>query len=118
MNNQVAIRDRYLQDNLSVRLGGLAANLARVSSRSENPSNGRAVLSLIDESKWFIEWTAADFVIDAIEIASQLVQLQIQLSRWQINWDSRWEDAKERTQIGTWAKEWSDTLLAMSGLLK
>src|ERR1700722_19733896 len=117
MYDLAAIRERYLRDDLSVRLGGLAANLARVSSRSGNPLTGAAVQGLIEESKWFIEWTAADFVPEAIDTAAQLVQLQIQLSRWQINWDHRWADPAERARLSKLAKEWSERVMAMSGLL-
>jgi hypothetical protein len=117
MHDLGAIRDRFLRDNHAVRLGGLAANLARASSCSSNPANSLVVNALFEESKWFIEWTAADYVTDTIDTAAQLVQLQVQLSRWQMNWDRRWADPIERARIGTDAKEWSDRVMAMSGLL-
>ena len=117
MTNSGAIRARYLKDNLSIRLGGLAANLARASSCAGNPANSAIVCGLIEESKWFIEWTAADFVPEAIDTAAQLVQLQLQLSLWQINWELRWADPTVRTHIGADAKGWSDRVMALSGLL-
>ena len=57
MNDLTAIRDRYLKDELPVRLGGLAANLARIGSFSKNTGNAEPVGDLVSESKWFIEWT-------------------------------------------------------------
>lgn len=52
------LRSRYLNDSISVRLGGLAATLARVASFSKNEGNRDAVLATLQESKWFIEWTS------------------------------------------------------------
>ncbi len=54
------IKDRYLRDPIPIRLGGIAANLGRVDSFSTNSANRDAVFRLLDESKWFIEWTAAE----------------------------------------------------------
>ncbi len=48
------IRNRYRQDPLPFRLGGLAADLARVASFSHNPAHLTAVSSLL--------WEAAHFV--------------------------------------------------------
>ena len=78
--DRTSLRERYLHDNLPVRLGGLAANLRRIGSFSHHPANGDAVASQVDESKYFIEWTAAEA---EVETAAQLVELQVQLARWQ-----------------------------------
>ena len=59
MKDWTQIRERYLRDDLPVRLGGLAANLSRIKSFSANEASHAVVESLIDESKMFIEWTAA-----------------------------------------------------------
>jgi hypothetical protein len=117
MHDKDALRDRYLRDGPSVRLGGLAANLARVSTRCSNPANSAAVHGIIEESKWFIEWTAAIFVTDSIDTAARLVLLQIKLSCWQIGWDARWRDPDTRAAIASESKMWSDQVLEMSGLL-
>jgi len=60
MKDWTAIRERYLRDNVPVRLGGLAANLSRIKSFSAHDASREAVESIIDESKFFIEWTAAE----------------------------------------------------------
>lgn len=52
------IRERYLRDDHSTRLGGLAANLARVHSFASNRGHLQAVEDLIVESEHFIEWLA------------------------------------------------------------
>ncbi|NEP47249.1 MAG: hypothetical protein F6K35_51930 [Okeania sp. SIO2H7] len=58
-------KERYLQDNLSIRLGNLASNLARIESRCQAGSDRDLVKSLLRESKFFIEWTAPEFEMGA-----------------------------------------------------
>lgn len=114
MRDWTAIRERYLRDELPVRLGGLAANLARVSSFSRNPVNREVVNSLLDESKLFIEWTAGEAEVDA---AAQLVELQVQLALWQLDWDRIWADPGQRAQVAEQSRVWSGRILDLSGLL-
>jgi hypothetical protein len=114
MTDRRAVRERYLRDNLPVRLGGLAANLRRIASFSRQPANHAAVESLFDESKHFIEWTAAEADIDT---AAQLVELQVQLARWQRNWPRIGIDSEHRQQLSEQALAWSDRVLGLSGLL-
>ena len=64
MRNWAAIRERYLRDSLPIRLGGLAANLARIKSFSDHPDHRDVIESLLDESKFFIEWTAPETEIN------------------------------------------------------
>jgi hypothetical protein len=89
MKDWTTIRDRYLRDNVSVRLGGLAANLRRIKSFAGHDANLAVVESLLEESKFFIEWTAREADIDT---AAELVEFQIQLARWQHYWPTLWTD--------------------------
>lgn len=114
MKDWTAIRERYLRDALPVRLGGLAANLSRIRSFAGHDANREAVEGLIDESKYFIEWTAAEAGVDA---AAELVELQIQLARWQRNWAGIWADAERRKEIAEQSAAWSKRVLDLSGLL-
>jgi hypothetical protein len=114
MKDWTQIRERYLRDALPVRLGGLAANLSRIKSFSADEANQDVVESMIDESKMFIEWTAAQAEIDTAE---KLVQLQIQLARWQLQWHSIWPNLSKREQIAEQSFTWSKQVLEMSGLL-
>ena len=104
-----------MSDPLPVRLGGLAANLSRIKSFSEKEASRDTVASLIDESKRFIEWTAAQA---EIEIAAKLVELQVQLVLWQLQWQSIWTDSTKRAQIAEQSSTWSKQVLEMSGLWK
>lgn len=115
MKDQTFIRDRYLRDALPVRLGGLAANLARVKSFSGNPRHRDVVATLLEESKLFIEWTARDATLD---VQAELVELQIQLARWQQAWTRIWTDPEQRESVAQQAGVWSQRVLDLSGLLR
>ena len=114
MKDWKAIRERYLYDSVPVRLGGLAANLSRIKSFASRDANRDAVESMIDESKHFIEWTAAEAERDT---AAELVELQVQLARWQRNWARIWADPAQRQQMSEQSAAWSRRVLEMSGLL-
>lgn len=114
MKDWTAIRERYLRDDISVRLGGLAANLSRIKSFANNESNRAVVESLIDESKHFIEWTAHEI---EPEIAAKLVELQVELALWQIKLNKLWPDAAQRKHISEVSNAWSQQILKASGLL-
>ena len=98
------IRERYLRDPLPVRLGGLAADLARIASFAENPRNHDAVASLLEESKHFAEWAAPSAPLD---IQETLVQVQVLLALWQRRWIAGQPDPLMRDE----AQRWSDQLI-------
>ena len=114
MNKLDKIRSRYLNDPIPVRLGGLAANLARVASFSKNDGHHQVVLNTLLESKWFIEWTATEL---NPEIAEKLVELQIQLAIWEIRSHHKWNDHNWRAELADQSQQWSQRILNMSGLL-
>jgi len=109
-----AIRERYLRDGLPTRLGGLAANLGRIKSFASHGASDKAVESLVDESRHFIEWTAAEAEVNT---AAELVELQVQLAGWKLGWPRIWEDPSLRNQVAEEAGIWSQRVLKMSGLL-
>ncbi len=114
MNNPTVRRERYLRDALPIRLGGLAANLARVKSFSEYAAHRDVVEALLDESKYFIEWTAADA---ELSIQTALVDLQVQLAGWQHAWDGIWAEPARRRAVAEQAQGWSERILQLSGLM-
>ena len=107
-------KERYLRDGIPVRLGGLAANLSRVKSFAENPANSDAVFQLLEESKYFIEWTGRELDIDSVV---RLCEMQRQMAVWQLNWTSVWNNENFRKSIGTDSAKWSTEILMNSGLL-
>src|SRR5574341_655162 len=104
MKDWTAIQERFMNDPLPIRLGHLAANLSRIKSFSANEASRDTAASLIDESKRFIEWTAAQA---AIETAAKLVELQVQLALWQLQWQNIWADSAKRAKIAEQSSMWS-----------
>ena len=115
MRDLAALKERYLRDALPVRLGGLAANLARVGSFSDHPDHRDVVADLLEESKFFIEWTAHDATSD---VQMELVQWQLQLARWQHAWAAIWAEPARRREVAEQACQWSERVLHLSGLLR
>jgi len=114
MKDYTAIRERYLRDAVPVRLGGLAANLRRICTAMAHDANREVVDGLLDESKHFIEWTARETALDT---AAELVVLQVTLASWQQRLAVIWVAPPTRQQIAQSARQWSDRVLALSGLL-
>jgi hypothetical protein len=114
VKNEAAIKERYLRDPLPIRLGGLAANLARIQSFSEHPKNRDVVKNILEESKFFIEWTAREA---KPEFQAELVTLQRQLSLWHYGWNVLWADETLRHAVAEKAGRWSQRVLEASGLL-
>ena len=114
MNNLKERRDRYMQDPVPIRLGGLAANLARVSSFANKSGTKEAVDGLLEESQHFIEWTAAE---TQNETTAELAELQITLAIWRRRWAANCDDQGNRIEISQQAKHFSDLVLMRSGLL-
>ena len=115
MKNRQQKRERYLKDPLPVRLGGLAADLARISSSARRPAGGASVDEMLEESQYFIEWTAAE--ADP-EVAAELVDIQVMLSLWRKAWPEAQHNRTQRTILSVLAKKWSDQVLGYSGLLE
>lgn len=97
-----------------MRLGGLAANLARIASFSNHDGHRSVVRDLIVESEHFIEWTTFDAELDVQE---KLVMLQRQLARWHIQVERRWDDSRGRQEMAESVKKSSKEILEISGLL-
>jgi hypothetical protein len=107
-------RERYLRDPLDRRLGGLAADLARVSSAARRETGGAGVEEMLEESQWFIEWTAAEA---EPEVAAELVDIQRLIALWRRSWPEAQKHRTQRTLLSVQAKKWSDQVLSYSGLL-
>jgi len=114
MKNQAAIQERYMRDPLPIRLGGLAADLARIQSFSDHPGNRDVVVTVVEESRFFIEWAAPEAELEK-QVA--LVELQRQLTRWQHSWPHIWADPARRAAVAEQAGVWSERVLGMSGLV-
>lgn len=107
-------RGRFLHLKLPMRLGSLAADLARVASLARHDVANPALDAMLEESLYFIEWTAAD---TEPEIAAELVDIQRMLGLWRKAWPEAQKQRTQRTLLSVQAKKWSDQVLAYSGLL-
>lgn len=114
MSDWSPLKERYMRDDVPVRLGGIAANLARVRTYSKYPGRGDIVRNMVDESLYLIEWTAPDAELHA---QVELVEMQVQMAGWQLRWESIWRDEQRRAETAELAGKWSDRILELSGLL-
>lgn len=114
MINKEQKRERFLRDALPRRLGGLAATFGRVSSAAIHSTNPDAAQAMLEEAKYYIEWTAAE---TEPEIAAELVDMQRLITLWLKVWDKAYENKTQRTLLSVQAKQWSDRALDFSGLL-
>lgn len=81
---------------------------------AKHEGNYAVIESLLDESKFFIEWTAHDA---EIETAAALVDLQIRLASWQRRLHRVWPDPMQRAKLMEESRHWSTETLNRSGLL-
>ena len=109
-----AKRTRYLKDSVQIRLGGIAANLSRVNTFSNNSKHSVVVSNLLNESRYFIEWTTKEA---DLETQIKLVEIQLQMSLWIQKWDDVWNNQSTRTQMAEESKKWSDQILKISGFM-
>jgi len=97
-----------MQDSLDKRLGGIAANLTRITSFSVNPQNWQAVQTMLEETEFFIEWTAPDAHLN---VQTFLVEVQIQLALWHRNWPTIYTEIHNREKLQQWSRLVSEKVL-------
>ena len=110
MRNLETIKTRYLQDDIRVRLGGIAADLARIASSCCDPLDWEVVQSILEESKFFIEWTAPEA---PLRTKAFLAELQIQLAFWHLLWPRVYTDSQESDKLSQVARVWSKKVLTL-----
>lgn len=113
MKNKDRKRERFLRDPLPLRLGAIAADLARVASSARHETGAASVAEMLEESQYYIEWTAAE--ADP-EIAGELVDIQRLIVAWRRAWPETHQSKPQRVLLSVQAKKWSDQVLRYSGL--
>ena len=109
------VRDRFMRDGFPRRIGGISANMSRIRSFSEDSDGEELVAELLEETICFVAWTLADAdVPPATEV--DLTRLSSQLESWREHLDSIW-NSDERLTLSRQADNWSNELVALSGLL-
>lgn len=114
MRDRSKLRERFLRDRVAIQLGNIASNLARIADFIRNEMEQADITELFDESKAMIEWAAPAATLEQQFV---LVELQRCLVRWRFTWDDIAQDATQRASVVDKAREWSDQLIAISGLL-
>ncbi|MEW6367173.1 MAG: hypothetical protein AB1714_21290 [Acidobacteriota bacterium] len=108
------MRERFMRDPLPRRLGGLSASLARIASCARRETGAESALQMMDECRYYIEWSAADADPD---LAAELVDIQVELALWRRIWTETQPHPLQRTLLSFQAKKWADRVLDHSGLL-
>ncbi len=101
------MRDRYLQDNAPVRMGNLASNLLRLSQWVKKRHRDEAIIDLMREIAWFLEWNG-DLGL------AELPDMQREICRWRRIWpieQARSILAFRLVQMSMWALEVSGLLI-------
>ncbi|BAY41940.1 hypothetical protein NIES2111_63360 (plasmid) [Nostoc sp. NIES-2111] len=100
-------QQNFMQDDVSTRLHHLANHLSQIHSLWAAASSPEATLSLIKESRYFLEWTVPDMVkADDIDRAAELVDLGRLFTRWLFHWDEIWSDAEQRQSAARQTQGW------------
>ncbi len=110
MNNWNESELAFRCERLSVRLERLAQNFLRMAQLSQDETNADLVLSIVQESKSFLELTAIDLDVDN---AFELAQMQRQLSRWHLHW----EEPETLGAIALLTERWVQLVRGLAGVL-
>ncbi|MGH7198739.1 MAG: hypothetical protein ACRERV_16335 [Methylococcales bacterium] len=106
------IKQRFLKDPPPARLGSIAADLARLSGLAEAEGSVKTPVfwGILNEVKFFTEWTAAELNFEQQEC---ILGLQRTIAQWR---EDRIANLKT-ADLSYQAKIWSENLLSASGLL-
>jgi hypothetical protein len=113
MNNWSEAELAFRCERLSERLERLAQNFIRMGVLSQDVMNADVVLTIVQESKSFLELTAIDLDVDS---AFELAQMQRQLSRWHIHWVEIWMNDTFQ-EISPLTEKWAIRVRELAGAL-
>ena len=110
MISRMDLRERFMKDPVERRLGSIASDLVRLANLAKIGNAGKeAFNNVLDEVKFFTEWSARDLHPEAQE---KILNLQ----RVMVSWIS--SSSPERAMnIEHEARNWSKDILSVSGLL-
>jgi hypothetical protein len=107
MRDLERMRERFIRDGSSVRLGNLASNLLRLNKWILMRHNDGAIVDLMREIAWLMEWSG--------DLASaELADMQREICRWRRIWPVE----KARHILALRASQMSNRVLEWSGLLE
>lgn len=114
MNNWTPEERAFRCDRLSIRLERLATNFLQIATLSRTVENSAQTLSIVRETKSFLELTAVDLDFDN---AFELAQIQRQLSSWHRRWEDTWRHEADRSSIATYTQAWAKQVRTIAGVL-
>ena len=107
MKDLERMRERFVRDEGPVRLGNLASNLLRLNKWIQSRHNDEAIVDLMREIAWFMEWCG--------DLASvELADMQREICRWRRVWPVE----QARHILSLRALQMSNRILEGSGLLE
>ncbi len=106
MKDLKRMRERFIRDGSSVRMGNIASNLLRLNKWILMRRSDGAIIDLMREIAWLMEWSG--------DLASvELVDMQREICRWRRIWPVE----QERHLLAVRAFHMSKRILEGSGLL-
>lgn len=114
MDNLEERKERFLREPFDGRLGHLASDLMRIAGFLDSDKNRKAVVDIMEESKFFIEWAASGSPSHIQELFSEM---QSRLALWHRHLLMAKENSKEIKDLAKNARLWSAQLIQFSGLL-
>jgi hypothetical protein len=101
------MRERFIRDESSVRMGNLASNLLRLSKWIQAGHNDEAIVNLMRQIAWLMEWSG--------DLASaELADMQREICRWRRVWPVE----RVRHILALRAVQMSNRILEESGFVK
>jgi hypothetical protein len=134
MNIVTLNQERFQQDDIPTRLNYLAGHFNQIQSltmpgASISPGivgssfgsiafdSSEQIVSLIRESRYYIEWIVPHLIDIDIDQAAELVDLGRILTRWLFDWEKIWTDTDSRNEVAQIAGSLSERILEMPELL-
>ncbi|MBE9177789.1 hypothetical protein IQ268_04235 [Oculatella sp. LEGE 06141] len=112
------LKTQYLQNDTATQINRLAANLAQIKAFAQVGAEEQRAQDLIRESQFFIEWVVPSLNLETEpDLATELVALQRQLSRWKLHFSTLWSNSGDRLHVAQLSQDWSDRLLSFSSLI-
>ncbi len=105
MRDLQRMRERYLRDEKPIRMGNMASSLLRLSQWVQKRHRDEAVIDLMREIAWFLEWNG-DLAL------AELADMQREICRWRRVWPVE----QARPILSLRALQMSKRILELSGL--
>jgi hypothetical protein len=106
MKDPKRMRERFIRDASTVRMGNLASDLLRLNKWILMRHSDEAIVDLMRQIAWLMEWTG--------DLASaELADMQREICRWRRVWPIE----KARHILALRALQMSNQILEWSGLL-